>query len=156
MSQRKPGCVATVFISSLKLMAVLLLFGFVATFFTSTDSRSEQTSGSLSTPRPTATPRPTPTATATPDPAVVRQSLIKSGFSFWDGSHIALTRAIKDAMHNPKSYEHVDTTYIDRGDYLEVTTVYRGTNTFGGIVKDSVTAHVNLDGSIIAIVEQSP
>ena len=109
-----------------------------------------------STPKPTATPRPTATATATEDPAEVRRELIQSGFSFWDGSHVELTRLIKKAMNDPGSYEHVDTTYIDRGDYLVVTTTFRGRNGFGALVLNSVTAHARLDGSIIEVVEQSP
>lgn len=108
------------------------------------------------TPRATATPRPTATATATPDPAEVRKEQIRSGFSYWDGSHVELTRLIKEAMNDPGSYEHVDTTYIDRGDYLVVATTFRGRNAFGALVKNSMTAHARLDGSIIAIVEQSP
>lgn len=109
-----------------------------------------------STPKPTATPRPTATPTATEDPAEVRREMLESGFSFWDGSHIELTRLIKKAMNDPGSYEHVETTYIDRGDYLVVTTTFRGRNAFGALVKNSVTAHARLDGSVIAIVEQSP
>ena len=108
------------------------------------------------TARPTATVRPTATDTATPDPAEVRKEQIRSGFSYWDGSHVELTRLIKEAMNDPRSYEHVETTYIDRGDYLVVTTTFRGRNAFGALVKNSVTAHARLDGSIIAIVEQSP
>ena len=108
------------------------------------------------TPEPTSTPKPTATATATEDPAEVRRELLESGFSFWDGSHIELTRLIKKAMNDPGSYEHVDTTYIDRGDYLVVTTTFRGRNGFGALVLNSVTAHARLDGSIIEVVEQSP
>ena len=108
------------------------------------------------TPRPTATARPMATATATLDPVEVRKEEIRSGFSYWDGSHVELTRLIKEAMNDPRSYEHVETTYIDRGDYLVVTTTFRGRNAFGALVKNSVTAHARLDGSVIAIVEQSP
>jgi hypothetical protein len=108
------------------------------------------------TARPAATARPTATATATPDPAEVRKEQIRAGFSYWDGSHVELTRLIKEAMNDPGSYAHVETTYIDRGDYLVVTTTFRGRNAFGALVKNRVTAHARLDGSIIAIVEQSP
>lgn len=86
----------------------------------------------------------------------MRQRRLAAGFSAWDGSHIALTRAIKAAMHDPSSYQHVDTTYIDRGDYLVVTTTYRGRNAFGAIVEHSITAHTDLDGAIIRIVAQTP
>ena len=39
--------------------------------------------------------------------------MIESQFSTWNGSHIELSRLIKDSMHDPSSYEHVETTYIN-------------------------------------------
>lgn len=120
------------------------------------DAMATANPAAAETPEPTVPPKPTATATATEDPAEARRDLLESGFSFWDGSHIELTRLIKKAMNDPGSYEHVDTTYIDRGDYLVVTTTFRGRNGFGALVLNSVTAHARLDGSIIEVVKQSP
>lgn len=88
--------------------------------------------------------------------AAARKELIGKHFSVWDGSHEALTKAIKASMHNPDSYDHVETVYWDRGDHLTVKTTYRGTNAFGGIVTNWVTADVTLDGKIIDVVDQGP
>lgn len=82
-----------------------------------------------------------------------RRTKIRTQFSAWDGSHHALERLIKQTMHNPDSYEHVETTYGDRGDHLVVRTVFRGTNGFGAVVKDSLSAKVSLDGQIFEIIE---
>jgi hypothetical protein len=82
-----------------------------------------------------------------------RRNRFKAQFSAWDGSHRNLERFVKQTMHNPDSYEHVETTYGDRGGHLLVRTVFRGTNAFGGVVRNSVTAKVSLDGQILSIVE---
>lgn len=85
--------------------------------------------------------------------AEARKSKIKAQFSGWDGSHRNLERFIKRTMHNPDSYEHVETTYGDRGDHLLVRTVFRGTNAFGGVVRNAVVARISLDGQILEIIE---
>lgn len=85
--------------------------------------------------------------------AAERKEKIRTQFSAWDGSHRNLERLIKRTMHNPDSYEHVETTYGDRGDHLIVRTVFRGTNAFGGVVRNAVKAKVSLDGQIISIIE---
>lgn len=83
-----------------------------------------------------------------------RASGISSQFNPWDGSHINLTYWIKDKMNDPKSYEHVETKYIDKGDYLIVSTTFRGTNGFGGVVKNTVAAKISLDGQVLEILGQ--
>jgi hypothetical protein len=85
-------------------------------------------------------------------PEEIHREKVARNFSFWDGSHDGLTEAIKKSMHNPSSYEHVETQYIDKGDFLIVTTEFRGTNAFGGIVKNSMTAKADLNGNIIEII----
>jgi hypothetical protein len=79
---------------------------------------------------------------------------LESQFSILDGSHRNLTRFIKDSMNDPKSYDHVKTTYIDKGDYLIITTTFRGGNAFGGIVPNTVEAKVSLEGDILEILDQ--
>jgi hypothetical protein len=83
-----------------------------------------------------------------------RINLIAKQFSGWDGSHIELTRIIKDSMNDPKSYEHVETRYSDKGDYILVWTTFRGKNAFGGVVKNSVGAKFTLDGRLIEVISQ--
>lgn len=85
-----------------------------------------------------------------------RQEKIEEHFSAWDGSHRGLTKLIKESMNDPKSYQHVETRYADKGDYLIVVTTFRGKNAFGGVVKNSVTAKVDLNGNVISIISQEP
>ena len=56
-------------------------------------------------------------------------------------------------MNNPDSYKHVETKYKDKGEYLIVTTVFRGTNTFGGVVTNSIKAKIDLNGNILEIIK---
>ena len=82
-----------------------------------------------------------------------RKELILKKFSDWDGSHTALESHIKNAMNDPKSYEHVETVYWDRGDYLMVQTKFRGKNVFGATVLSEVRAKVGIDGEVLEILE---
>jgi hypothetical protein len=77
---------------------------------------------------------------------------IQKQFSSWDGSHIKLEEYIIARMNDPDSYEHVNTTYRDMNTYLIVTTQFRGKNTFGGLVKQVMTAKVGDNGNIIDIM----
>lgn len=82
-----------------------------------------------------------------------RKKQIERQFSLWDGSHNNLKEFVKDFMHNPKSFEHVQSGYIDHGDFIHVEMIYRGENVFGGIVTNTVIARVNLEGEVIKIVD---
>lgn len=86
--------------------------------------------------------------------AAARAEMLEKQFSAWDGSHVNLTRMIKDAMNDPSSYEHVETRYWDMEDHLIVNTTFRGTNAFGAMIKNTVKAKVSLDGENIEIIEQ--
>lgn len=81
---------------------------------------------------------------------------IASQFSGWNGAHINLERFIKDNMNDPDSYKHVETRYWEKETYLVVETKFRGKNGFGGVVLNSVTAQVDFNGNVIAIIEQEP
>lgn len=85
-----------------------------------------------------------------------REERIKSQFSGWDGSRYGLTKLIKESMNNPKSYENAETRYIDKGDFLIVSTRFRGTNIFGGVVENWIMAKVDLDGNVIEVIAQGP
>lgn len=86
--------------------------------------------------------------------AQTRKKLIEEQFSAWDGSHRNLTKLIKESMNDPDSYEHVETLYADKGDYIIVQTTFRGKNAFGGLVKNAVTAKITIDGQILEIIEE--
>lgn len=84
-----------------------------------------------------------------------RQERIENQFSSWDGSHFKLTRRIKKSMHNPKSYKHVKTAWVEHRDYINVVTQYQGENLFGVTVTNSIIERVNLNGEILEIVDGS-
>lgn len=84
-------------------------------------------------------------------PKQVRQEQIAEQFSSWDGSHPNLTKYIMKSMHDPDSYEHVETRYEDKGDYLIVATKFRGTNAFGGKITQIVVAECSLKGEVLKI-----
>lgn len=68
-----------------------------------------------------------------------------------DGAHREVTRAIKEAMHDPSSFVNVDTRYIDSGDDLTVTCTFRGKNGFGAVVTQTVIATVDIDGTVLSL-----
>jgi ribosomal protein L37E len=92
-------------------------------------------------------------ATAKAQSKKEREQKIKNNFSAWDGSHIGLTKYIKNAMHDPDSYEHVETKYWDKGNHLIILTTFRGKNGFGGVVKNSMMAKVDLNGNVLKIMK---
>ena len=84
-----------------------------------------------------------------------RRNKIKSQFNSWDGAHSNLERFIKDGMNDPKSYEHVETSYVDMGTHLIVKTTFRGKNGFGALVRNTVAAKTSLDGEVLKIISQN-
>lgn len=89
-------------------------------------------------------------------PQEIREEKIKSQFSSWYGYHWKLKELVQLAMHDPDSFEHVKTTYVDKGNYLVVKMIYRGKNVFGGKVVNHVTATVDLDGNVLEILDEGP
>lgn len=87
-------------------------------------------------------------------PAVQRAERVRKGFNPWNGEPIQLTELIKKAMKNPDSYQHVETIYSEKGDVLIVHTTYRGTNSFGAVVPNTVTAETDLDGNVLKVYDQ--
>ncbi|MDP2890329.1 MAG: hypothetical protein Q8P34_15365 [Bacteroidota bacterium] len=75
-------------------------------------------------------------------------------FNTYDGSHRALTELIKDSMHDPDSYEHIETKFRNDGNSIFVVTKYRGMNGFGPKRISTVTAKVDFNGNVIEIVSQ--
>lgn len=92
--------------------------------------------------------RPTPEKTA----AELRAERIEKAFSPWDGSHRGVEREIKARMNDPSSYEHVETRYTDKGDFLLVRTTFRGKNAFGGLIVNTWVVKTDLDGNVLQII----
>ncbi len=74
------------------------------------------------------------------DTRTEEEKLVDNHFSPWDGSHIELTKLIKENLNDPDSYEHLETTYRIQGDTIWVFTNFRSRNGFGGMVREGVTA----------------
>jgi hypothetical protein len=83
-----------------------------------------------------------------------RKENIEKQFSPWDGSHPRLSRMIKENCRNPDSYEHIETRFIDKGNYLFIVTKYRAQNGFGGMSIGKVSANVDFKGNVIKIISQ--
>jgi hypothetical protein len=83
-----------------------------------------------------------------------RAEEISNAFDPWDGSHIELTRWIKSQLKDPKSYEHIETRYRDKGDTVFVITKYRAKNSFGTYAAATVSANTLADGRVIEILSE--
>jgi hypothetical protein len=85
---------------------------------------------------------------AGPTPEEILQTKIDKQFSFWDGSHDATERRVKERLVDPKSYEHIKTTYNVKDDHLLIKLRYRSRNGFGGMVTGTAFARVTFDEEI--------
>lgn len=92
-------------------------------------------------------------ATSVKSKSELRQEKIKGGFSSFDGSHYELTKYIKVQMNDDDSFEHIETTYSDKGKYILIETRFKGKNVFGGIVKQSIQAKADTNGNLIEILK---
>lgn len=81
----------------------------------------------------------------------------QGSFSGWDGSYRPLETLIKASMNDDSSYKHVETGYrliLNKDPHAIVKTTFRGTNAFGGMVKQTVAARVNVrTGEVDSILE---
>jgi hypothetical protein len=80
-------------------------------------------------------------------------------FSPWDGSHRKLEKFIKTNMNDPDSYDHAETRYRlvlsgQDAPYAMIYTTFRGKNGFGGIVKNTISAKVDITtGDILQVMQ---
>ena len=72
----------------------------------------------------------------------------------WRGQVPALVEYVKSGLHNPDSFEHVQTGTIEPGETIQVVMQYRGENGFGAIRTESVRAI--LSPKDCAVVEVKP
>jgi hypothetical protein len=110
---------------------------------------------------------------ATPGPTLspeeIEQKLhdewVISQFRLWDGSHSRLVKFVKENMNDPKSFEHVETTYlvistqeqldlIGKGKIgdLYVHMKFRGANAFGGTILSEVEAIVEYENNTLTVL----
>ena len=76
-------------------------------------------------------------------------------FSLWNGSHRKTVEYVKEHMHNPKSFKHVETHYIDYAekDYRIIQMKYRGTNLFNAVVTNSIWVKIDLHGNVFEVIK---
>jgi len=83
----------------------------------------------------------------------------QSNISAWDASYRPLEKLIKDSMNDESSYEHVSTAYsfiLNDDPHAVVKTSFRGKNGYGAVVKNTVTARVNIKtGEVEKITDQN-
>ena len=81
----------------------------------------------------------------------------KDNFSGWDGSYRPLEKLIKASMNDDSSYKHVETVYhliLNKDPHAIVKTTFRGTNAYGGVVKQTVAARVDVrTGEVVSILD---
>ncbi|EKT3966457.1 hypothetical protein NTJ12_001519 [Flavobacterium psychrophilum] len=80
-----------------------------------------------------------------------RTHLIQRQFAGFSGANNYVEDAIKEIMNDPDSYEHIKTTYTDKGSYIIVYTKFRGTNSFGAKIIQNATAKVDIDGNVLSL-----
>lgn len=80
----------------------------------------------------------------------------KGNFSGWDGSYRPLEKMIKASMNDDSSYKHVETVYhliLNKDPHAIVKTTFRGTNAYGAVVKESISARVDVKtGEVVSIL----
>ena len=95
---------------------------------------------------------PTHHSPPTPQKKTQRQRAWKDEqFSAWDGSHYKTVQYVKNKMHNPKSFEHVQTGFIDKATegHRIIVMTYRGTNLFNAVVTETKSFKVSLNGDVL-------
>ncbi|MFC1688095.1 hypothetical protein ACFL07_00360 [Pseudomonadota bacterium] len=78
----------------------------------------------------------------------LRKQKIESQFSAWDGAHQHLEKLVEANLKDPDSYEHIKTTYRDKGDAILVVMNYRAKNSFGGYVVNRIIATYDINGNL--------
>ncbi len=78
----------------------------------------------------------------------------KLQFSMWDGSHRNTVEYVKEHMHNPKSFKHIETHYVDyvEKEFRIIQMKYRGTNLFNAVVTNSIWVKVDLNGNVVEVM----
>ncbi|AQW91280.1 zinc ribbon domain-containing protein [Elizabethkingia anophelis] len=71
--------------------------------------------------------------------------------SAWDRSNPKLCRAVKKAMNDPDSFEHVSTTFEYNKNNVIGTMTYRGKNAFGAKILASAKGTFDYDGNLLEI-----
>lgn len=85
----------------------------------------------------------------------ISKTQFEKHLSNWDGSLPSLVSFTKENLNNPNSFEHVETGYSIKEDYVKVRMIYRARNSFNALVKGSITAKVDGAGNLLDIIESN-
>ena len=81
-----------------------------------------------------------------------------SNFSGWDGAYRPLEKIIKKSMSDDDSYKHIETriTQLEfvKDPHATVKTTFKGKKSYGGVVKETVIARVNVSTGEIEDIQQ--
>lgn len=80
-----------------------------------------------------------------------RRDSVEAAFSGWDGSHVNLTKYIKENLNDRGSYEHVQTRFWDMKNHIVIKTQFRANNAFGAKILQRVHAKAKIDGELIEV-----
>lgn len=67
----------------------------------------------------------------------------------WERTGPVLETHIKGRMHDPDSFEHIETSYRDNGDRIIVSTTFRAKDRQGETQIVVAVGHISLDGHIL-------
>lgn len=98
---------------------------------------------------------PLPSSVSAPSSYKPSSSEVESLFSKWDGSLPELKEYVKENMHDPSSFEHVETGWKVLNDGLHVRMRYRGNNAFGNPVVNSIEVKTDFEGKITGIISEN-
>lgn len=68
-------------------------------------------------------------------------------------SHIKLSEKLKKSLNDPKSYEHIETTYKGFDSLLVINATFTAKNGFGGTLKKEVIVVNDTLGNITRIIQ---
>lgn len=80
-----------------------------------------------------------------------RNHLVNRQFATFNGSNAFLVNFIKKRMNDPKSFEHINTSYKDKGSYIDVYMKFRGINAQGVLVLNQIKAKMSINGEVISV-----
>lgn len=87
----------------------------------------------------------------------VNLDAFQGNFSGWDGAYRPLEKLIKKSMNDDDSYKHVETVssiILGKDPHGIVKTTFKGKNAYGAVVKEQVSARVDLNtGDVVSIIE---
>lgn len=81
-------------------------------------------------------------------PEDARAENIKQSFNR-DGSHKMTTRLVKMRLKDPDSFQHINTSYVENENHLDITMTYRAKNSFGGYTQSTIKSQAKPNGELI-------